>query len=105
MKVVDLVLCEANCNEHQIIIKYDDDIDWENVYISYHLQNFGFWKRLKYAVKYLFGYKSQYGNWGELVLSADDETIDKFQRVVDKLKTVQKSNLKKTNEILGNKVS
>ena len=78
MKKYDIILCECNCDEHQIIFKYDDDKDWENIYISYHLQSNHFWERLKSGIKHIFGYKSRYGNFGELILEPDDTTIKKF---------------------------
>lgn len=86
MKKVDVIICECSCDEHQIIFKYDNDPEWENVYISYHLQNRSFINRLKYAIKYIFGYKSIYGHWGELILRPDDDTIGKFENVVNVLK-------------------
>jgi gamma-glutamyl phosphate reductase len=87
--VVDLVLCEASCDEHQMMFKYDNDPDWEMVYISYYLQSDTFWGKIKTAFRHILGHKSRYGDFGEIILSADDETIAKFQRVVDKLKAVQ----------------
>jgi hypothetical protein len=43
-----------------------------------------FWSRLKYGLKYIFGYKSQYGAWDEFILNPND--ADKLQDVVDYLK-------------------
>lgn len=105
MKVDELILCDCHCPEHQMIFQYDDDPNWESVFVTFHLQNQTFWGRIKSAVKHIFGFKSKYGDFGEIVLQADDATIEKFQNVVDKLKSVQEFELKKTNEIHGNKIS
>jgi hypothetical protein len=53
-----------------------------------------FWSRLKYGLKYIFGYKSRYGAWDEFILNPND--ADKLQDVVDYLK--EKKN---ENTILG----
>ena len=99
MKKYDIILCECQCSEHQILFQYDDDPDWENLYISYHLQNYGFWNRLIKGIRYIFGFKSRYGNFGELVLEADDTTIEKFEHIVDALKNIQKNQIIKKDEI------
>ena len=91
-RVNDLIICEANCSEHQMIFKYQDDPDWENVYISYYLQEDTIWNR----IKYLFGYKSKYGVFGEIILAPDDATIEKFENVVKHLKMVQEHSKKES---------
>lgn len=96
MKVNDLIICEASCSEHQMIFKYDsENPDWGNVYISYHLENVSFWNR----IKYLFGFKTRYGAFGEIILSADDPTIEKFENVIKHLKLVQKHEKKREEEM------
>lgn len=84
-RINDLILCECHSDEHQMIFKYDSEPEWENVFISYYLQNPTFWDR----VKYLFGYQSRYGAFGELILEPNDDTIEKFENVVKHLKLVQ----------------
>lgn len=97
----ELILCDCHCPEHQMIMSYNKevfDIDdkeniWycENVYVHYHLQGHSFWERLKNGINHILGKKSRYGDFGEIVLDADDDTIAKFQRVTDKLKEIQTS--------------
>jgi hypothetical protein len=55
-----------------------------DLYLGIHLDNCGgrFWRRLWYAVRYLFGYKSRYGAWDELIL--DVETACKLRGVIDR---------------------
>lgn len=44
-----------------------------------------FWQRLKYAIKYVFGYKSKYGAFDEFIFRKED--ADKLQSIVDYLKS------------------
>ena len=91
MKKYDVILCECQCDEHQIIFKYDTDPDLENVYISYHLQSDTLWERIKTAFNHILGKKSRYGDFGELVLDSEDTTIEKFEHIVDALKNIQRN--------------
>ena len=78
-----LLLCDCSSEEHQLIVRWDND-DRE-VYVSVHLANYmGFWKRLWHAVKYVFGYKSRYGAFDEVILRKED--ADNLQKVVDHLR-------------------
>jgi hypothetical protein len=102
MKKNEFILCECGCDEHQMIFKYDDDPDWDNVFVSYHLPTQPFWRRLVTGIKYILGKKSRYGHWGEIILDGDETTIERFENVVDALKVIQR-NQKLKNEIHGNK--
>ena len=85
----DVLICECFSPEHQMIISYGDDelIDGTiipMVYVHNHLVKKTFWSRLKYGIKYIFGYKSQYGAWDEFILNPND--AEKLQDIVDYLK-------------------
>ncbi|MBR1436345.1 MAG: hypothetical protein IJ584_14685, partial [Bacteroidales bacterium] len=54
------------------------------VYIAVHLNKKPFWKRLKYAIKYIFGYQCKYGAFDEIILNPDD--AERLQKVVDYLR-------------------
>lgn len=66
----EVLLCECNSTEHQIIIRYDREE--QLVYCNIHLVKHGFWKRLKAGLKYIFGYKCIYGQWDEFVFTKED---------------------------------
>lgn len=83
MKHTELFLCECNSPEHQFIVSYWDEDEGE-VYIAIHLNKKPFWKRLKYAIKYIFGYQCKYGAFDEIILNLDD--AERLQKVVDYLK-------------------
>jgi hypothetical protein len=95
----DIIICECHSTEHQIIFKYDDDVDksWDMVYVDIHLNSWSFWKRLKYGIKYIFGYKCRYGAFDEIIIKPED--ADKIQRVVDFLNKVKKNREPKTKHI------
>lgn len=76
----DVLICQCHTAEHNIIIHYLDGF----VYVDYHLVKHGLWTRLKYAFKYLFGFQSKYGAYGEMILNPDD--WQKVQEIADYLK-------------------
>ena len=79
-----LLLCDCSSDEHQLIVRWDDEDN--EVYVSVHLANYmGFWKRLWHAMKYVFGYKSRYGAFDEVILRKED--ADNLQKVVDHLRS------------------
>lgn len=84
----ELFVCKCNDPQHQFIIQ---TIDFENdpaVYISVLLTPVGFFKRLINGIKYIFGHRSKYGDFQEIIINPDD--ADRLQDVVDMLKEVKK---------------
>ena len=79
----DILICQCHTAEHNIIVRYLDGI----VYVDYHLVRHGFWSRLKYAFRYLFGFQSKYGAYGEIILNPDD--WKKVQNIADYLKEIK----------------
>lgn len=82
----EILICECNSSEHQIVLNYDVDDNY--VYCSIHLVKYRFFKRLIHGIKYIFGYTCRYGHFEEFILS---------DRHVDKLKTLTNS-LEKKND-------
>lgn len=72
-KNAEVLECECYSDEHSYIIKYDAfDDDDRTVYINPHLSDCGLWHRLKYAIQYIFGHKSKYGCFDEILISAQN---------------------------------
>jgi len=70
--VRDVFFCHCGHNEHQMILSHycEPDYSFESFYLSVCLyDNMSFFRRLVYAVKYVFGYRSKYGAFAEIVLS------------------------------------
>jgi len=67
-----------NCHspEHQIIAQFDEvepDPRLNFLYLWVHLGTHkSVFKRLRAAIRYVFGYRSQYGEWDELLLDIDE---------------------------------
>lgn len=88
-KKEEILICECNSIEHSLIFKYDTDPNWEFVYVDIHLsKRNGFWERLKYGIKYIFGYKCRFGAFDEIILKTDD--IHKLKNIVKYLEEVKK---------------
>lgn len=71
--------------EHQFSFVWweDEDLGGE-VYMEVHLTPFSFWQRLKNGIKYIFGYRSMYGDFDDIILRKED--VHKIERVVEFLK-------------------
>jgi len=82
----DVILCDCGCAEHQVLVRAFDDE--EEVYLTIHLMKRSFWYRVKYGVKYIFGYKSRYGAWDEIILSKNH--IPKLNKIIKHLNTARK---------------
>jgi hypothetical protein len=79
-----ILICSCNSTEHQMVIyKTTDPLYGPEAYVHVHLIKRSFWYRLKYGVKYIFGYTSKYGAWDEFILNPGH--IDQLQNVVDHL--------------------
>ena len=89
-KEKDLLICSCHSTDHQMVVLYgEDDINgiiYPTVYIHTHLSKRPFWERVKYGIKYIFGYESRYGAFEEMILSKKD--VDKFKRVVEHLESL-----------------
>lgn len=66
-------------------MKYKGKVD------GYYLVNYladmeskSFWKRIKNAIKYIFGHRSIYGDFDEFIFKKED--ANKLQAIVDYLK-------------------
>jgi len=80
-------ICSCGSYEHQINFDYWEDADGDkNVYMTIHLVEYPFWKRLWRGLKYILGHKSNYGNFDEFVFSK--EHAGKFREIADILETL-----------------
>jgi hypothetical protein len=69
--VKKIVLCSCNSTEHQILfLKFEDEP--ETVYMQIHLSgNKSILGRIGRAIKYVFGYKSRFGDWDDFILEKE----------------------------------
>ena len=58
-----LFICQCGDVEHQMVISYDSDpIFNDSIWVQIHLSDVGLLNRIKYAIMYILGKKSRYGN-------------------------------------------
>lgn len=90
MKRDEWIICECSSLEHFMQISYEPDFD-EYVYVTIHLSELPFWKRLIFGIKYIFGYKSKYGNFEEIILGKKKlkKTIDVFSQCYQCMKKTE----------------
>lgn len=67
-------VCACHHPEHQFFVSfYDKEFDERGVmYISPHLAQDPWWRRLITGIKYIFGHRSRYGAFDEIILEGDD---------------------------------
>lgn len=58
------IQCSCYADEHTLKFIVDEDI----IYVTHFLNNFSFFKRLWFGIKYIFGYKCRYGHFDETIL-------------------------------------
>ena len=85
----DIFICECHSTEHQMVVNYSEDespngVKYPMVYIHTHLNKRPFWQRLKYGIKYIFGYKCMYGAFDEFIVNPTD--VDKLKDIIKYLK-------------------
>ena len=68
--------CICHSEEHNLHMMYwADDPEERELYISPHLCPFVWWKRVWLAIRYIFGYRSRYGDYASITLSQHDVVV------------------------------
>lgn len=82
-----LFTCDCGDINHQFVMVYDkhEGEEEREVFVEIKLNPLPFWKRLVHGIKYIFGYKSRFGDFGEVILNG--EHAEKLMRVAKILKT------------------
>lgn len=82
----ELFVCDCGDISHQFVVSWcPDDSDYNDLmYFEIHLnQTKGFWKRLWIAIQYVFGHRSNFGAFDEILLNKHSakrlhEELNKF---------------------------
>lgn len=81
----ETLICQCSSIEHQISFVWFDDEDGKgDVYMETHLKPLSFWQRVKNGILYIFGHRSIYGDFDDVILRKED--VHKLERVVEFLK-------------------
>ena len=81
----EFFIYQCNSPEHQLIFTHFSDEVGGDIYVLVHLKPDSLWKRIRNAIKYIFGYRSKYGDFDEFIFKKED--ANKLQAVVDYLKS------------------
>lgn len=84
--IQELFVCRCNDVQHQFVISTLDIDDNPEVYLSVLLSPAGFLKRLVYGIKYIFGHRSVFGYFDEVILKPEDAL--RIRGVADMLEEV-----------------
>lgn len=80
-----LFICQCENTEHQMIFSYFSDDEDRDLFVTIHLKpERNIFKRIKNAVKYIFGHRSRFGDFDEFMFNKKD--ADRLQVVVNRLK-------------------
>jgi len=84
-----IIRCSCHTSDHQFEINWWESEDKE-VYFTIHLNDtYSFWNRLVLGIKYIFGFKSRYGNFAEIILMPED--CKEVSKILDEaVKTLEK---------------
>ena len=88
-EIEELFICQCGDPCHQFIISADkDNTEDACAYVSVHLnREHNIFKRMWTAIKYVFGRRSIYGDFDEVIIKPND--AEKLQKVVDFLRRHQ----------------
>ena len=81
----ELFICDCHSTDHQMIVLKEMDEDNPIMYMHVHLVKRPFWQRLKYGLKYIFGYQCRYGAFDEFIFNPEDRK--RFKQISKHLKT------------------
>lgn len=85
----EILICECHSTDHQLIILYgegdaDNGHKYPMSYFHIHLNKKPFWQRVRYGIKYIFGYRCNYGAFDEFIFNPED--ADKLEKLVNYLR-------------------
>ncbi len=75
----------------------DNEFDYDQLSFEVHLNpSYRFWKRLWMGLRFIFGYRSRYGEWDDFHVNVDtaDKLITVLQKFKDDTAKVREANLK-----------
>ena len=96
--------CQCHSDEHTLKFQLDDiedipdeDIRYADLYVTTHLSDWpGFFRRLWRGLKYVFGYKCNYGHFDTFIMQ--DKDVDDFIKLFEMKKELIKMAEKERKE-------
>lgn len=81
---IEVLICQCNSLEHQVTFSWFGNYEGGDVYMEVHLKPFGLWQRIKNGIRYIFGHRSKYGDFDDMILKKEDAW--KLEKIVEYLK-------------------
>lgn len=76
----EIIICSCGSTEHQMVFHPSPFENEKEVFIHIHLNKRPWLERLKYGMKYIFGYQCAYGAFDEMIISKDN--VGKLKEVI-----------------------
>jgi hypothetical protein len=80
----EILICQCHSLEHQATFSWIGNDEDGDVYMEVHLAPLGFWQRVVNGIKYIFGHRSKYGDFDDMIIKKEDAW--KLERIVKYLK-------------------
>ena len=80
-----ITVCGCGDPAHHLLFTFDPDV--HQVWLHYQLELDPWYRRLWLGIKYIFGYQSIYGMYGELLIN--ENNIDSFEKIVEHVKNIK----------------
>lgn len=77
----EFILCSCSHSDHLIILNLDDNKEYCSMEV--HLSPLPFFKRLINGIKYIFGFRSRYGDFDEIMINR--EKAEGIKQFMDKV--------------------
>lgn len=78
-----LIRCTCSSAEHMMTVDHYEDE--QEAYVRVHLARQGFWRRVYYAIGYIFGRQCTYGAFEEIII--DKENTKELNAILKKWHT------------------
>ena len=72
--------CACKDLSHTLRFAYFEDDEFPELYTEVFLEEKSWYKRLWFGIKYIFGYKTKYGHFGNWML--DEKDIDRLENML-----------------------
>ena len=73
-----VIKCSCYSPEHCILVTFNQEE--KEVYFNYFLETQKWYKRILIGIKYIFGFRSKFGHFGEIII--DEKNIKVFEKII-----------------------
>lgn len=67
----EIFKCVCSTHDHHFFLT--ENLEYKEIYLSVHLSPFySFFKRICHGIKYIFGFRSRFGDYSETILNVEE---------------------------------